>query len=243
MRKMILAAASLLTLASGSAFAADLRMPVKAPAAYVAETFNWSGFYLGVQGGYGWGTVGNAFTIGGVTTPQPRYNARGGFVGGHAGYNVQYGMWVFGLETDAEWSGVRGNDGGIGGVVDSLAVRWQGSTRGRLGVAVDRALIYATGGVAYAGTDYSLTSGAFTETHRNTLVGWTAGAGVEYSFAPSWSARLEYRYSDYGGASPNFVGGPGVAPQRIDYDYRTHAVRAGISYRFNSWGGPVVARY
>ena len=106
MRKMILATAATLSLVSGSALAADLSYPTKAPA-YVApiQNYDWSGFYIGVMGGGGWGRSRQTDTAG---TTTGFYDVSGGFIGGTLGYNIQTRPWVWGIEGDGAWARIRG---------------------------------------------------------------------------------------------------------------------------------------
>jgi outer membrane immunogenic protein len=242
--RAVLVGATLLAIMAAPAAAADLPVKARPMMPAPAPVYNWTGFYIGVQGGYAWGNVGSSFaTVGGVTGSQD-FKTRGGMAGGHLGYNFQNGIWVFGVEGDGEWANIKGDDGGFGGVTDAYKVRWQASARGRLGVTpAENVLLYATGGAAFAGMDYTLTAIPATAalTNSDTRVGWTVGAGVEWSFLQNWSARLEYRYSDFGSKSISFPAASGIAAQTVNSDYSQHAIRGGISYRFG--GGPIMARY
>jgi outer membrane immunogenic protein len=224
MKKLLLASVAALTLAAvaGSASAADLGRPVyKAPAA-VAPMFSWTGFYVGVQGG--WGQADDDF--GG--------SADGGFVGGTLGYNYQVGNWVFGIEGDGAWADI-GNDSTVtvGGVpvTGSAKVNSLFSLRGRVGFAApNNMLIYGTAGGGWAHTEVSATALGVTASTDTTNSGWTAGAGVEWAFAPAWSAKVEYLH--YGLDSSDFnVGGVAIPSGNIDID----TVKFGLNYRF---GGP-----
>lgn len=164
----------------------------------------------------------------------------------HAGFNYQMGSIVLGLEGDIEASGIRGsyrvapeNLNGTNSKVD-----WQGSIRGRLGVAMDRALLYVTGGVAFADFSHTYIEGTtpLSERFSNVKAGWTVGAGLEYAFTNNWTARAEYRYTDFGRFGYNSV----VAFPGFTYRHSpdNHAVRVGISYLFSSGrSGAVVASY
>jgi outer membrane immunogenic protein len=242
MRKMILAAASMLTLASGSAFAADLRMPVKAPAAYVADTFNWSGFYLGVQGGGGFGR--SSFDFPAASVP---HNTSGGLLGGTIGYNWQSSNWVFGVEGDGAWARINGSSACPNPAFACRTTINSFSTlRGRLGYAWGPTMIYATGGAVGAHINARTVnlagvaqapSGTAVNGQERYRVGWTAGAGIEYMFAQNWSLKAEALYFDLGRA--NYAVDNGI----VINSRQTGVVgRGGINYHFN-WGGPVVARY
>lgn len=221
-----LAAALLVGVSSTAAMAADLPSRHRAaPAPIIAQApiFTWTGLYVGLQAGYAWDRVGvnNAFAA------VPVNVSRNGFVGGaHVGYLYQTGPAVFGLEADVEGTTIK-NSG------------LRASLRGRLGLAMDRTLFYVTGGGALANQNYTVWS-PFTGFNTNasaTKLGWTLGGGLEYAFAPNWSARVEYRYSDFGKVDvANFV-----APAQISR--RENAVRMGVSYHFGGYAAPVVAKY
>lgn len=220
------AAALLVGVSSSAALAADLPARNRAPAPIIAQApiFTWTGLYAGLQAGYAWDrvSVDNAFAA------VPVNISRNGFVGGaHIGYLYQTGPAVLGVEGDVEGTTIK-NSG------------LRASLRGRLGLAADRALFYVTGGGALANQNYELWSPfapGFTSSASAVKLGWTAGAGVEYAFAPNWSARVEYRYSDFGKLNvSNFV-----VPANISR--RENAVRLGVSYHFGGYGGPVVAKY
>ncbi|HEV2571746.1 porin family protein [Methylocella sp. CPCC 101449] len=232
MRKTLLTAVALSAMAS-TAMAADLprRAPAPAPAPmYVAPIFTWTGFYVGAQIGGGWGRS----EVAGIN-----YNANGVVGGLHAGYNQQFGMIVAGVEGDFEATSMKGSAVDFFGNMYKTRVPWQGSLRARVGVAAfDRALIYATGGVAFASIKNDVIVPPFASSTTTTRAGWTVGAGVEYAIDNNWSVRAEYRYTDYGRFNVGFF--PlGSANTR----FRENAVRVGVSYRFGGPAGPVLARY
>ncbi|PTM53497.1 outer membrane protein [Phreatobacter oligotrophus] len=244
MKNLLLATTALVAFAGG-AQAADLGAP-RSPvaAAVVAPAFNWTGFYVGAQFGYGWGAATQPWTavvVNPVAFPNFQANARqSGLLGGvHVGYNWQINSLVLGVVADVEASGINGNDGGSGGDVNGVRHRWNASLRGRVGFAVDQALIYATGGFAYMNAQGTQTSRAPNEFIGFNTTGWTAGAGVEYAFTPNLTARVEYRYTDYSAKTVIFpVSGYSerIRPQ-------IHAVRLGVSYLFSTGPSAVVARY
>ncbi|BBO04160.1 MULTISPECIES: outer membrane protein [Bradyrhizobium] len=242
MKKLAIAAAALV-LGTAGASAADLaaRPYTKAPAP-VAAVYNWTGFYIGAQAGYGWGDNSTRELVTATGAPTgfvQGFNADGFVGGGHVGYNWQAGQFVFGLEGDIEGADVKGgyrlaNTNGTDFRIDA-----QASIRGRLGVAFNNSLLYVTGGVAWADMDHTyVLANTLFETVSRTRTGWTVGAGWEYGFTPNWSARLEYRYTDFGTFRNNStVAFPGFS---YEHDPVLHTVRAGVSYRF---GGPVIAKY
>ncbi|MGL4325588.1 MAG: outer membrane protein [Beijerinckiaceae bacterium] len=216
----------------GAASAADLPSRKVAPVAFV-PAFSWTGFYVGLQGGYQWGrTTGTLANAAGLLPDPAAYNPNGMMVGAHVGYNYQINQIVVGLEGDLEWSDLSGR-----GISVSLAryhttnVDWQASIRARLGIAIDRALIYVTGGVAFADVNHTI---GFTpavlpyHSYGSMRTGWTAGAGLEYAFTNNWTGRVEYRYADYGKTSAT-----SIANNSNDRSHlTTHAVRVGVSYKF-----------
>jgi outer membrane immunogenic protein len=245
MKKLLLAGAAFIAFAGG-AQAADLGVARAPVAAVVAvPVFNWSGVFVGAQIGYGWGkTDARFFNNVGVFIPAASgsYNINGVTGGVHLGYNMQFNNLVVGLVTDLEASGIRGTGLFPNGDDYRTRMNWQGSTRARLGVAVDRAHLYVTGGVAYAGIDYSAFNiGTATRIGSNsTRMGWTIGAGAEYAFTPNFIASLEYRYTDFGSRTVNL--NP-VFAGSTTYKTTTHTVRVGVSYLFSTGPSAVVARY
>jgi outer membrane immunogenic protein len=217
--------------------AADLRRapPAYAPAYAPAPVLFWNGFYVGGQVGYAWGR--NRSTefdtaTGLATGIDPRFDTNG-FVGGlHLGYNLQMSNFVLGVEGDFEGSTVDGNAVlAAPNTSTSFDTRWQASVRGRAGVTFGPALLYATGGVAFANLRHDLSvGGGPVERFNDTKTGWTAGAGVEYALSRNWSTRLEYRYTDFGTiTNVSAAAAPGFTYQ---HEPRFHTVRLGVSYRF-----------
>ena len=240
MKKILLSSVALLGLATG-ALAADLPSRRAAPAPIIAAVpvFTWTGFYVGAQIGYGWNANDNDIVLptGFVVQSGDFGDSGDGFLAGvHAGYNYQIGSFVVGLEGDIE--GVFGDDDddlvivGPGGVVFTNygfagnALDWQGSIRARAGFAFDRALIYATGGFAFAG----VSDGFGTLGNDDTLTGWTLGAGIEYAFTNNLTTRLEYRYTNYDGGD-NFFNNVALGSNDLEF----HTIRAGLSYKFSSY--------
>jgi outer membrane immunogenic protein len=224
MRRFIVAllATSALTV---SAFAAD--MPVKAPVYRAAPVpmYNWTGFYVGGDVGGGWGDhdrnlVPNTFAN--------SYHSSGFIGGAHAGYNWQIDTFVLGIETDFNGTTIKGDDGGAGGTLDQTKVKWLGSTRGRLGYAWDRFLVFATGGLAYAELEHFNDGGA-SQTFSKTQTGWTVGGGLEYAIDNNWSVRAEYRYYDLG-TYQNLAPSNGITAYEVKTKLNT--VTAGFSYKF-----------
>ncbi len=224
--------------AMGAASASDLPSS-KGPPAYVPPppVFTWTGVYIGAQVGYQWGYSGT--NVPGVGY-YPSY-APNGFVGGaHVGYNYQVGQFVVGLEGDANGSDYSGNNTS-GSLTYSTRETVDGSVRARVGVAWDRALVYATGGAAFGDFQNTYTSGTGFDSLSTTRVGWTVGGGVEYALDNNWSIRAEYRYTDYGTFSEYSPTALGASVNKRETDNK---VQAGFSYKFDLGGPtPVVAKY
>jgi outer membrane immunogenic protein len=181
-----------------------------------APLFNWTGFYVGGHGGYGWGDADNL-------------SPSGWFGGGQIGYNWQYAPnWVVGLEGDISGGDISDKNAAGFPLVRSKIDTF-GSGRARLGYTVDRVMVYGTGGLAWA---HDRANDGLVQ-NSQTHVGWTAGAGVEYAFAPNWSTKLEWLYADYGNKTYALT-----APTNVGVTDNT--LKLGVNYRF---GGPVYSRY
>jgi outer membrane immunogenic protein len=233
------------------ALAADLSVYTKAPG-LAAPIYDWSGFYVGVFGGGGFGNhnVNNGLGPTGATNFTANYSSQGGLAGGEAGYNAQSGNYLVGIEGDAFWSGVKGSDAAAIATgttfplasVDETNLRWGGSLRARGGIAVDRLLLFFTGGWAFGDLRHTNTDPVngvdqFTS-HRN---GLTAGGGIAYAITNNVIGKFEYRYYDFG--SYNRPGLPvvtanGQLPYTVNNTYSV--VTVGLDFKF---GAPVVARY
>jgi outer membrane immunogenic protein len=236
MKRAIVIALGLIGLAATSASAADLgrRMPTKAPV-MVEPTFNWTGFYLGVNGGVGWARSSHTDAFGLSTG---NFNQNGGMIGGTIGYNWQSGPVVFGVEGDLDWARINGSVAGCAFGNCYTNMQAFGTARGRVGYAFNNWMPYITGGAAFAdvkaGQDGVGGTGA-----DQWRTGWTVGGGVEAMFAPNWSAKVEYLYADFGTGSATSYNAPGFVGVT---ERNVNMVRGGINYHFN-WGGPIVARY
>jgi outer membrane immunogenic protein len=209
-----------------AAQAADLRTPSYKAPAYVGPSYaGWSGFYVGLNAGYGFGKSSWTLPVFGVTTGD--FNVKGAVAGGTVGYNFQTGSWVWGLEGDLDASWMKGSAGTAVCVPDCETKNtWLGTARGRLGYAGwSNWLPYITGGAAFGDIKAEQAGSSFTKTK----VGWTAGVGVEYAFLGNWSTKVEYLYVDLGKASCT-AGATCVTD--IDVKFKTNLVRAGLNYRF-----------
>lgn len=233
MKFKIIAAALLAGTTVASAADLPTRTGAPAPVPYAA---NWSGFYLGGFGGYGWGGKFSS-NDGDVASAS---ELSGGFGGGTIGYNWQamHSQLVWGVEVDVAASdmSLTYNEGGAS---SSYKVNSFGSVTGRLGTtAFNSALLYVKGGYAWANTKLNVMDGADSFSSGEFHSGFTIGAGLEYLVAPAWSAKVEYMYADYGKGTY----GPAPDGEFGRLGLTNHTIKAGINYHFN-WGGPVAARY
>lgn len=233
-------------LLAGSAFAADLGrappqadLPVKAPPmAGPPPFYNWTGVYLGGSIGYGYGTTHYSFSNG---APSDRSHNDGAIAGTFIGAQYQVANWVLGVEGDFESTDINGSYNNLTGITSqgAAAIDWDASVRGRLGVAFNNVLIYATGGVAFARFEFAGgPAGGSVSTFSRDLTGWTVGGGIEYAFQPNTIARLEYRYADFGDTSGSLAPlNSGVLTASRN---TLSAVRVGLAFQFgadNAYGG------
>lgn len=221
--------------------------------------FSWTGFYVGVNGGYGWSDdqtvrINETFTpLGGV--PAAFFSGdfgslspAGGFGGVQVGANLQLGGIVLGVEADGQWADITDDSlltrPALGGLVYTIGtsnkVSKFGTVRGRLGVAMDRTLLYATGGLAWGSIKHTMAFAdnlgftAFDQT-SGTHVGYVVGAGLEQAFTPSISLKVEYQFIDLG--SENYLAvesiGGVASGFRINTDTDTnfHTVRVGLNFK------------
>jgi outer membrane immunogenic protein len=231
--------------------AADLPY-AKAPPPSV---YDWTGAYVGVFGGGGFGNH-NVNNTNGQAVPfadfTANYSSQGGLAGGEAGYNWQSGNYLVGVEGDLFWSGIKGNDssqfanGAFPGVgaVDADSLRWGGTLRVRGGFTVDRWLMFFTGGYAYGSLQHTNTPPGGPIDHFNVQGnGLTAGAGFAYAITDNLSAKFEYRYYNFNGYNRAGNAATGLTPNgQIPYTTETtySVVTVGLDFKF---GGPVVAKY
>ncbi|MEA2880356.1 MAG: outer rane immunogenic protein [Hyphomicrobiales bacterium] len=237
-----------------AAVAADLPprpLPVKAPV-MAPVVYNWTGFYIGGNVGYSFGR--DPYEVAGTSTIRTRTfrafgtpaetltsdvtaagpgfvgagtaNIDGGVAGGQIGYNWQTSAWVFGLETDAQWTGQRGSTSfcltvgcPVGGFVANAdyKLQWFGTARARAGLLVDpRVLLYVTGGAAYGQVKADYASGILGlplvgSSISTTRLGWTIGGGIEAMLSPNWTVKAEYLYVDLGSVASGALGGATTA--------------------------------
>lgn len=219
---------STILLLSTAGQAADLgwnsgASPIYSP----APASGWSGFYAGINGGYGWGTLTREPAGGG---PQTVNNTGGWNLGGQAGYNVDMGGFILGAEADLQWSSVGYTEDipGIGSF--KAGIDFYGTLRGRAGMAFGQVMPYVTGGFAAGRGTASVTNGVGVTTSQSaTHMGWTAGVGLEAQATQNISIKTEYLYVDLGTQT---YAGPLAGLGGIDATQRFSVVRAGINYKF-----------
>ena len=221
MKNQVVASLGLALAAFASvASAADLsrRYPPPPAAPIYAPVYNWTGFYIGVNGGGAFGHS-NWDSAGG-------FNLTGGLLGGTIGYNWQPGSLVLGIESDLDWSGISGSTTNLCPLGCKTANSWLGTVRGRVGYAFDRIMPYVTGGLAFGNIKAS-TPGFPGIDNANT--GWTVGAGLEVAIGGGWTAKAEYLFVDLGSANCGFNCGALV---NDNISFRASIVRGGLNYRF-----------
>jgi outer membrane immunogenic protein len=241
MKGLFIAALAFGALASGSAIAADMSAPapVYKSAPPMLSSYGWTGFYLGINGGGGWGT--SRFDFPGTATTTGNFKTSGGLFGGTAGFNFQSGGWVVGVEGDGDWANLKGsapcpNPSFSCQTSDS----WLATARGRFGVSFNEWLIYGTAGGAFGDVKVAVPGPVAFSGQTVVRAGWTAGAGVEYGFASNWSIKAEYLHIDLG--SSTCALGNCAAISVANVPFHAEIFRVGLNYRFGGFG-PMVARY
>ncbi len=248
MRRLLLAATAVTV--CGPVFAADLIpvMPTKAPVnALQPPPFTWTGCYLGGNVGAGWGQT----NFSGDTDIAPtgnsvNVNAGSGFLGGgQVGCNFQVASnWAWGAEADFSWADIAGNandpffaNKNLSSRTDSLA-----SVTGRIGYTWDRWMLYGKGGAAWAQEQYAFVGnntsgglGSFNDISNATSFGWTVGGGIEWAFAPAWSAKVEFDYYGFGSGVVMLTDPTTGAVSMPAIKQNIEAFKFGINYRFVSW--------
>src|ERR1700730_10058472 len=262
MKKFLLATVGLVALGMAApASAADLaaRPYTKAPPPMVAAIYDWSGFYIGANGGWGWGHKCWDITNfpGATVVPTFRegcHDATGGVVGGQIGYRWQSAGWVFGLEAQGDWADLRGSN------VSLFIPRWTNNSKidafglftGQVGYAWNNVLWYVKGGAAVTDDKYRGTvtaTGAVFDSGSETRWGGVVGTGLEFGFAPNWSVAVEYDHLFMGNGDITTTSAGVLARIPGRSIFRTDSIRqdvdmvtARINYRFN-WVGPAIGRY
>ena len=248
MKKILLAAVGLIGLGMAPAVAADLaaRPYTKAPPPMIAAVYDWSGFYIGANGGWGsshncWDQVPGGILLG----SDGCHDASGGVAGGQIGYRWQAGTWVFGLEAQGDWADLKGSNNSAifpGLFTNQSKIDAFGLFTGQIGYAVNNVLLYAKGGAAVVDNKYDIfnLAGVNLASTSNTRWGGTVGAGVEYGFAPNWSAAIEYDHMFLGNRNIGFTTPAGAFAGTDNIKQDADLFTARLNYHF---GGPIVARY
>ena len=239
MKKILLMTTGLVVLAS-PVMAADLaaRPYTKAPP-MMAAIYDWSGFYIGINGGGGWSH--NNWNVGGVS--EGSHDSSGGTVGGQVGYRWQTGPVVFGVEAQGNWADLNGSNVSNVFAPDRNRTKIDafGLFTGQVGYAFNNVLIYAKGGAAVTDSKYEIVSGAtggVLASNTNTRWGGVVGAGVEYGFSPNWSLGFEYDHLFMGRQNVGFTAAAFTQNDSIKQDVDLFTAR--LNYKF---GGPVIAKY
>ena len=258
MRKFLAAAVSFaaITVAAAPASAADMAVKAPPPAPVLAPIYDWTGFYIGANGG--WGQSRNCWDFVGVVvlgTFDEGCNSRsGGVGGGQIGYRWQANQWVFGLEAQGDWADLSHTRVSLLDPTLSLRTKTDGIGlfTGQIGYAWNQALLYVKGGAAVTSNRFSildnLNFGAELASASSTRWGGVVGVGFEYGFAPNWSFGVEYDHLFMGDANNSFTGltpiNAAFVNNRVSQD--VDMVTARINYRFGGFGGygaPGAARY
>jgi outer membrane immunogenic protein len=233
-RKSIVATAMLVPAGTAAALAADMPTPsppVRSPAA----AYNWTGFYIGINGGFG---TGNSNWSDGPVVTTGSFPTSDFLIGGKAGGNYRIGQHVFGIEGDGDWTNLKGNSGSTCGAISAVVPppaacqtqsEWLATVRGRVGYAFDRILLYGTAGAAFGNVQTGLNPPATFDS--SVEAGWTAGAGLEFGLAQNWTAKVEYLFVDLPNGSCTTVGNcAGAAGSIVSFD--ESIVRAGVNFKF-----------
>jgi outer membrane immunogenic protein len=256
-RKQLLASAAGVLALGGSAYAADMGLPMKAPPAPPPIPYtNWQGFYIGGVVGAARlnetarpGIVNNASTGKSPcgSSGQIGYNNRGncsvGVTGALAGVEVGYDWqdryFVYGVAADWTWTGLKktqsGRASGTTQWTHQAKVDWLASFRGRMGLAVDNTLVYFTGGLALGDLRSSVaiagSGGSVSFGSLNKVqAGWVAGLGVEHKFNQNWSVKAEALYYDLGSQSASSNNGP--AQYSTDFTHEIIVGKVGLAYHW-----------
>jgi outer membrane immunogenic protein len=244
MKWKVLIGAMLATTLGGGAWAADLNAP---PPVYngapIGPVNMWQGFYLGANGGFGWGRSCWGFVdtipsgLAGPPTAEGCHNPNGGIVGGQLGYNWQIDHWVLGIDLQGDWAALQGQNVSLlfPTTFNRTRIDGLGLLTGRIGYAAGSALIYAKGGAAIVDSNYdffgTLFGGPASGSAHQVQAGATVGAGIEYKFAQCWSVAIEYDYVNLANAQLTFATSLGVGAY-INTTQNLNLVTARVNYAF-----------
>jgi outer membrane immunogenic protein len=237
MRGTLVAAAAIVVAATGYGHAADFPAP-SLPPPLPAAVYNWTGVYLGINGGFG---TGNSNWSDGIVGTTGSFPISGYLIGGTAGFNYQIGEYVFGVEGDGDWTNLNGNSGSTCGAITAVLTppvgcqtqsQWLATVRGRVGYAFDRILLYGTAGAAFGNIQTGLNPPSTFDS--SVEAGWAVGAGLEFAFAQSWTAKVEYLFVDLPNAACTTVGNCAGAAGSI-VSFNESVIRAGLNFKFGPW--------
>jgi outer membrane immunogenic protein len=237
MRGTFIVAITLTMLVAGElASAADMGVPASVPVRTLSYpsplVYDWTGFYLGLNGGGAWGKS-NQTQVFPPSLSAGTFDTSGGLVGGTIGFNLQVDHFVFGTEGDLDWASVSGSANcPTAGLTCSTRSNYLVTERGRFGYALDWWLPYVTGGAAMAQVKQSFSPAiGINDGVGTNRVGWTVGGGLEYAIGNSgWAAKVEYLHVDLGTFYCN-IACAGVAGQTIGTRFNEEIFRAGINFR------------
>jgi outer membrane immunogenic protein len=246
MTKFAVMLAGVSLFAVSSANAADLMMspPPSAPV-YAPQAYDWSGFYAGVNGGFGSGTAdwsGTYYDGSGneLGTETGSFDMSGWMAGAQAGANMQMGNFVLGVEGDVDWTNISGEGDAIDPSnadpsVPSASLDWLASIRGRAGIAMDSVLLYGTAGLAWGAGSMGITNldgAGDNATADITASGWTAGIGAEMAVSDNMSIRGEYTYTSLTMDEATFTGVPPADHLGVNSDFGVSAFKVGVNFGF-----------
>jgi outer membrane immunogenic protein len=200
--------------------------------------YNWTGIYLGINGGFG---TGNSNWSDGPIGTTGSFPTSGFLIGGTAGLNYQIAEVVFGIEGDGDWTNLHGSSGSTCGAISAVVAppvgcqtqsQWLATIRGRVGYAFDRILVYGTAGAAFGNIQTGLNPPSTFDSSVET--GWAVGAGLEYAVAQNWTAKIEYLFVDVPNGACTTVGNCGGAAGSI-VSFNENIFRAGVNFKFGPW--------
>ena len=249
MKKFLLGTVALIAFVAPAAAADLAARPYMKAAPMIAAVYDWSGFYIGANGGWGssrkcWDAVTPA---GAFIANAGCHDATGGTAGGQIGYRWQSGTWVFGVEGQGNWADFRGSNASLAfpGTNIRSKIDAFGLITGQVGYAANNVLLYVKGGAAVTADRFNISTTAgnvlLATANDDTRWGGVVGVGLEYGFAPNWSAAIEYDHLFMGTKDNTYTLVGTNTFSRVDsvrQDVDLVTVR--INYR---WGGPVIAKY